>query len=253
MATYYVYEIIDPRNNLPYYVGKGKGNRANWHIEQRIIRESTGNQYKDRITDQIFKDGLYPVVRKVFFTDDEIEAYNVEAKLIKRYGRRKIDPNGILTNICEDSRPPIPIHNDNRRERSRQRLLGNQINKGRVQSKEEKEQRAKSLKAAYASGRRIFKESTRQRLSEVHSGKIVSKKTKQLISEKAKSAHTWRYGKTNEEIFGEEKAKQIRDKKAMHPPPNRKEIEIDGIKYQSIRMAAKSLGISEYKAKKRAE
>jgi hypothetical protein len=29
---YYVYELIDPRNNMPFYIGKGKGRRAKTHL-----------------------------------------------------------------------------------------------------------------------------------------------------------------------------------------------------------------------------
>jgi hypothetical protein len=29
---YYVYQYIDPRNNLPFYIGKGKGKRYQTHL-----------------------------------------------------------------------------------------------------------------------------------------------------------------------------------------------------------------------------
>lgn len=60
----------------------------------------------------------------------------------------------------------------------------------------------------------------------------------------------WRIGKTNEEIFGIEKAKEIREKKSKLKPPNCKTTTINGVIYQSIKEAATKLNTTEYKAKK---
>lgn len=253
MNEFYVYEIIDPRNNLPFYVGKGSKNRDTWHIEQIKKGYSTGNKYKDRIIKKLIDLGYEPKINRVYVTESESDAYNKEAELIRKYGRRNIDENGILTNVCKDNRPPLQKHSDEQREKFRQRMIGNTINTGRVQSKDERKKRSISLKETYASGRRRVTESTRKIISETHRGKHVDENTRRILSEKAKIAHKWRLGKTNEEIYGKEKAKSIAEKKKQHLPPNRKEITIDGITYESIKQASLDLGISEYKAKKRAQ
>ena len=41
---YYVYQLVDPRNNQPFYIGKGKGRRAKTHLWE--IPE-TRNVYKE--------------------------------------------------------------------------------------------------------------------------------------------------------------------------------------------------------------
>ena len=101
---YYVYELIDPRNNQPFYVGKGKGRRAKTHLWE--IPE-TRDVYKENKIAAIRKEGLEPEIKYVVKNiADEKLAYDIETSIIKQYGRKGYDKNGILTNICEDARPP---------------------------------------------------------------------------------------------------------------------------------------------------
>lgn len=102
---YYVYELIDSRINLPFYVGKGKGNRAYYHLsENKRMRIENPRKYNK--IQKIKSEGYEPSVNIVKYFDDENEAYDYEELLIKKYGRKNIDDGGILTNICESSRPP---------------------------------------------------------------------------------------------------------------------------------------------------
>jgi len=143
-----------------------------------------------------------------------------------------------------------PIYTAARKQQYRERMIGNTLNKGRSQTQEEKDKRANSLKEAYQSGKRVVTDKMREATRKTHSGKTVTDKTRQKQSESAKLDKAWRIGKTNEEIFGAEKAKEIREKKSKLLPPNRKSITINGITYQSIKQAAKALDTTEYKAKK---
>lgn len=102
---YYVYELIDPRNDKPFYIGKGKDNRAYFHLSEKS-RVKTENPKKYNKIQKIRKDGYEPKIKIVNYFEDENSAYEYEEKLIKIYGRAGIDKNGILTNICESSRPP---------------------------------------------------------------------------------------------------------------------------------------------------
>lgn len=104
---YYVYALIDPRNNQPFYIGKGsrKNQRHLDHFNESI--ESTSNRHKFFKIQFIKNLGLNIPVE--FLEDhiiDENTAYDRESYYIKMYGRENIDSNGILTNICLDNKPP---------------------------------------------------------------------------------------------------------------------------------------------------
>lgn len=101
---FYVYEYVDPRTNLPFYIGKGKGNRYLKHLNETY--ENTENKKKYAHITGLRNKGLEPIINKIKTNLSETDAYDLETELIKKYGRRDLDPDGILTNICEDNRPP---------------------------------------------------------------------------------------------------------------------------------------------------
>ena len=89
--------LLDPRRYyLPFYVGKGIGNRAWAHLTEK---ENSYNRRKIRTIQKIRKFGKEPSVMiwKAGLTCDE--AFTMEKFLINRFGRRGIDNGGILTNI----------------------------------------------------------------------------------------------------------------------------------------------------------
>lgn len=100
---YYVYGLLDPTTNVPFYIGKG--NRCNEHLKETY--QKTENRKKYNKIKSITNKNLKPIV---YFYHENIEnedhAYDLEAELIKKLGRRGIDEGGILTNICIDQRPP---------------------------------------------------------------------------------------------------------------------------------------------------
>ena len=102
--TYYVYMLTDPRSDKPFYVGKGSGKRAVSHLKETKETAITIRKYNK--IQSIFKAGLKPKIDYYAVDLSEQNAYNIEAELIKKYGRKGYDKNGILLNICEDNRPP---------------------------------------------------------------------------------------------------------------------------------------------------
>jgi len=101
---YYVYVYIDPRNSQPFYVGKGKGLRFEDHLYETI--DTTQNKKKFNKIQKIKSLGLSPIIQFHIKGVPEEVAYLIEEELIKKYGRHGIDPDGILTNLCKDARPP---------------------------------------------------------------------------------------------------------------------------------------------------
>jgi len=104
MKSFYVYIYIDPRTNLPFYIGKGSGKRAYTHL--RETKETTENYLKWCKIQSLINHGISPIVKIIFESYDENECYELEAKMISELGRIGFDANGILTNRCIDNRPP---------------------------------------------------------------------------------------------------------------------------------------------------
>lgn len=94
---YYVYGLIDPRTNNYFYIGKGKGNRAEQHFKETII-ESQGNHGKINLIQEINNENLNIEIYYFIKDINEEAAYFLEEILIDRIGR-KILNYGPLTNI----------------------------------------------------------------------------------------------------------------------------------------------------------
>lgn len=114
MNIYYVYQLIDPRSNKPFYVGKGSGDRAYTHNK---FKDGNENPYKDRLIKKLHQQGLEPVVDIVkYFGDDEQAAYTYEEQLTESIGLEN------LTNIVIGARPPSqkgrPVSAESRAKRS---------------------------------------------------------------------------------------------------------------------------------------
>jgi hypothetical protein len=192
---YYVYELIDPRVNLPFYIGKGKDKRVYFHLSEKSRAKSDNFKKFDKIK-KIRKEGYEPEVKIVQYFEDENDAYEYEEKLIKIYGRRDIDEGGILTNICESSRPP------KLKGKTYQEIYGDDW-------KDQIEKRRKLQLSVGGYGPKKHTEETKKKISQKVAGKNnpsygvpCSEERKRKISEKAKeryengfispSAKTWR-------------------------------------------------------------
>lgn len=84
IAKWYVYELIDPRDGLVFYVGKGSGSRINGHENE--ARKSTGvcSEKVNRIK-EIWEYGAEIERRHIAWFWDEQEAYDFEAERVAEY------------------------------------------------------------------------------------------------------------------------------------------------------------------------
>jgi len=96
--VYYVYKLLNPlKNNIVFYIGKGKDGRAYHHFKAVTWKESTKNPHKTNTLLQIKEAGLEPGIEIIPCSTEE-EAFILERNLIQEYGRR-VD-GGLLTNLC---------------------------------------------------------------------------------------------------------------------------------------------------------
>lgn len=104
MTIYYVYQLVDPRNNQTFYVGKGTGGRAWSHLN---FTSGCNNPHKDRVIRKIQSLGLEVEVRIVEEFTCEESAYQAEELMIESIG---IDN---LTNLTLGVNPPVRVGKEN--------------------------------------------------------------------------------------------------------------------------------------------
>ena len=97
-SMYYVYVLIDPRNNKPFYVGKGKGDRVERHYYNWSSIDKS-NLYKSRKIKKLKELGYQPKYKIVFQSTNQSCVFQKEKELIAEWGRSGIDKQGILTNV----------------------------------------------------------------------------------------------------------------------------------------------------------
>ncbi len=99
--TFYIYMLLNPLNfDLPFYVGKGSGNRAIVHFKEKFKKGINYNKFN--LIQKIFKEtGKYPKIEIYRDNLSEDEAFFLEEELIAFYGRKDKVNFGILTNLTD--------------------------------------------------------------------------------------------------------------------------------------------------------
>jgi hypothetical protein len=93
-ARFYVYRLIDPRNDVVFYVGKGQGRRA-WHHQENVVAgRLDGNARKNEIIADILELGLSVIVDIVEWFDDADDALDFEYRLIQQSSTLTNDRRG---------------------------------------------------------------------------------------------------------------------------------------------------------------
>ena len=104
MNIYYVYQLVDPRTNKPFYIGEGKDKRAQSHL---TFTSGCNNPHKDRIIRKIQELGLQVRIDILHegLTKDQSELF--EEQIIQLIGLDN------LSNITPNAHPPVLRGKDN--------------------------------------------------------------------------------------------------------------------------------------------
>lgn len=102
---YYVYALIDPRDNSIFYIGKGKGKRSSFHVievkaldKKNIYSERSTNPSKIEKIKNILDSGFEVACKVIAENLSEESAYALEEILVERFGRQVLR-TGNLTNL----------------------------------------------------------------------------------------------------------------------------------------------------------
>jgi len=182
---FYVYALLDPRKPgeyryegldftfdfEPFYVGKGAGNRWKRHYEP--IAGST-NAYKFNIINKLKSLVLPKLHTKIFLSNNEQEALDLEELCINYIGKRA-NKLGPLTNLSDGGLTSAGYKHT---EESKEKMVLGKV--GRVMSEEWCSNISK------ANLGKIITTECKEKMSKAAKGKIVSEETKAKMSESAK-------------------------------------------------------------------
>lgn len=175
-AKFYVYVYLDvtKKGNFiygdycfeyePFYVGKGYNKRCEEHLRESSLREKS---FKNNKIKKILSLGLKPIILKVSINIFEVDAFELEQKLISIIGRRDLK-KGPLTNLTDGGEGIVGLI---KTEEHRKKLSVSSI--GKKMSKEAREKISKSLigKRGRNTGNK-HSEETKKQISETKKGTL---------------------------------------------------------------------------------
>lgn len=205
MSIYYVYQLVDPETNIPFYIGKGKNDRAKTHLWGN---SKTNNPRKDAKINEIRNRGQEPLVQYIYENLTEIDAYATEEILISKFGRIGFETNGILVNLKKDAAPPSQkgkkrVFTEEHKRRLSESLKGKSKqtspwNKGLSKNSDARLAKMAETRSQVGNSHQIGKKYSKDRIEKIKNSLTGRKMTDEQKSKmsNAKKGRTW------EEIYG---------------------------------------------------
>lgn len=198
MGEFYVYVYRNPlKNDEIFYVGKGKGSRKSFHLDE--AKKSVGSgSHKTNTIKSILTAGLEPVIEIIDEQLDEAVAFELEMFLISEIGRRDLG-TGTLTNLTSGGEGSSGyIHSTESKAKISEKLKGREI------TPENKERLSNLFKNG---GNPMLQDGIAEKTSganhwnfgkpAVNKGIPMSEEQKKLLSEVTSGDKHWNYGKTH--------------------------------------------------------
>ncbi|MBS1516637.1 MAG: hypothetical protein JSS91_00965 [Bacteroidetes bacterium] len=91
--NYYVYALIDPFTNMPFYIGKGKGNRVFNHVDLALETETSNDKYETIREIQNKLGAVKHIIIRHGLTEQQ--AFEIEATIIDLLEYLKISTTNI--------------------------------------------------------------------------------------------------------------------------------------------------------------
>lgn len=179
MKRYYVYELIDPFNLKPFYVGKGTVYKSFFRRMFKHVHKTEKGLFTNlelfKVIRNILNRNAKVIYNVVFESFDEIVTLAKEKELIKYYGKRQ--DGGILTNITDGGEGRSHKCSEETKEKIRKKMLGRKfsasasenlsisLRNSEIFQKVMKSAEYKASLSAALTGR-IFSEQHRRRISD---------------------------------------------------------------------------------------
>lgn len=204
MDEFYVYQYIDPRDNMPFYIGKGKGRRKNSHLGENGSKQRRSNWDKIRRIKDIRNAGLQPIVDIISDGLSEDEAFALEIEMIEKYGRRL--EGGILTNICTGGHGRTGMkHTEEARRKIAEKNTGKQHSeetKKRISEAKKGKTHSDEARAKMSMAKQNMSQSTKEKLRKIAlSRPPVGEDTRKKMSENLKGYSWFTDGTKNIRVF----------------------------------------------------
>lgn len=178
MSDFYVYAYIDPRNDTPFYIGKGHGNRDRDHLYSSNLQR---HQFFYNKLRKLFKEGVQPNIHRVCEYLSEEDAFYWETFFISALGRRNLG-TGCLCNLTDGGEGFSGyVVTDKRRQQAANAARRTKNHTGYKHSQETRKVISKKL-CDVRTGWRLS-EKTKQKIGNAHRGRVHTDAAKSRMSE----------------------------------------------------------------------